>query len=260
MSHPLDGCWAKIERANHNINRLNQLTTNFVSLHSHDFRTEINADKTEHIYRVFGPPPPPLNFAVRTGEIVNHLRASLDHLIWALVLKRHKSPTFKVQFPVCLTAAKYEKAIEGGIIKGVSGSAQAIIERLQPYHATKPAEDALAILHDLNNIDKHKLLLVVSCYAYVPDTISFSGDRAEHHEIKFVPENWSRRSIRAEESGAELFRVRFTRPINVSMYANVTQQIAFEKFGVRNHEPLIEGLSSLRDAVVKALKLFNGEF
>jgi hypothetical protein len=54
------------------------------------------------------------------------------------------------------------------MVQGVSENAQAIIERLQPYHAAQPPDNALAILRSLNNIDKHKLLVVALCYAYIP--------------------------------------------------------------------------------------------
>jgi hypothetical protein len=260
MSHPLDGCWAKIERANHNINRLHQLTTSFLHLHGHDYRTDINADSTEHIYRVFGPPHPPIEFAVRAGEIINHLRSSLDHLVWQLVLRKHSSPSFKVQFPICVTVTKYKEAIRGGIINGIARSAQTIIQGAQPYHRAIPADDPLAILHELNNIDKHKLLLVVSSETSIEDKIHFYGDRIQPGEETIIPKIWSRRTIRAQEGGAELFRVRFPRPLKVSMYTELTPQIAFERFGVRENEAVIPGPTSLRDAVIKTIKLFDGEF
>jgi hypothetical protein len=260
MSHPLDGCWEKVKRADHNIDRLNQLTTRFVHLHGHDFREEFNADRTEYTYRIFGPPSPPLEFAVRAGEIINHLRSSLDHLVWQLVLQQHQTPDFRVQYPICLNRKNYRSALSNGILKGVSGSARTIIEQTQPYHAPVPHDDPLAILHDLNNIDKHKLLLVVTCHAYIHDTINLSGDPIQSREVEFVPKDWSNRKIRAVESGAEFVRVRFSSPKKVGMYAEVSQHIALEKFGVRQDEPLIPSLKELRDAVMKALELFKGEF
>jgi hypothetical protein len=132
MSHPLDGCWAKIERADHNIKRLDALINAFLNVHAHNYVTDINDNSTEHTYRVLTPEPPP-GLAVRAGEIVHHLRSSLDHLIWALVLERHQSPDFRVQFPICTDVTEYKKALRGHIIKGVSGSAQALIKRAQPY-------------------------------------------------------------------------------------------------------------------------------
>jgi hypothetical protein len=181
-------------------------------------------------------------------------------LVWALVLQRHQKPTFRVQFPICLTAKKFEEAVRGGIIRGISRSGQTTIRRAQPYHCTEPADHPLAILHDLNNIDKHKLLLIVSSYNAIADKINFMGDKLKYGEIKIIPSDWSRRKIRAVEGGAELFRVQFARSVKMSMYTDLTSQIAFEKFGVRQDEPVVPSLVQLRDAVVQTLKLFDGEF
>jgi hypothetical protein len=260
VAPPLKGCWAKIKRADHNIKRLDALIQEFLRFNPYTPTEEVNRDLTEYIYRVSGPPDPPLDFSVRAGEIIAHLRSSLDHLAWALVLRRHHSPTFRVHFPICTTVPKYKKAIRQGAVQGISGSAQAIIERTQPYHSAVPDEHPLSILHDLNNIDKHKLLLVVSSYTVVNDAISFSGDVLKKGEVQIVPENWSRRSLRAVEGGTELFRARFVRPTKVSMYTNLTTQIAFEEFGVSRVKPVIPSLEHLCNAVIKTLKLFSGEF
>jgi hypothetical protein len=56
MSHPLDGCRAKIERADHNIKRLNILITEFLRLNPYDTVQDVNSDSTEYIYRIIGPP------------------------------------------------------------------------------------------------------------------------------------------------------------------------------------------------------------
>jgi hypothetical protein len=263
MLHPLDGCRAKIDRANHNIRELSRLCTAFLSPDSYKFVTDIEDGGKEHVYRVIGPPDPPLEFAVRTGEILNHLRSALDHLIWALVLRRHKTADFRVQYPICLVPADYKSAVNNGIIKGVSKSAQTIIERTQPYHASVPKRDPLAILHDLNNIDKHKLLLVVASYTYVPHSISLDFTTTNHpryDEIEYIPVDWPDRMVRSVEGGAELLRMRFERPISVKMNAQFAPQIALEDFGASQNEPLLIRLAILRDSVVKTIDLFRGEF
>jgi hypothetical protein len=131
---------------------------------------------------------------------------------------------------------------------------------LQPYNAPIPCDDSLAILHDLSNIDKHKLLLVAASYTFVPDTISLSGDQIEDHEVEFIPKQWAKRRIRAADGGAELFRIRFARPVKMSMYAQFNPKIAFDKFGIREAEPLIPSLTHLRDTVTKTIHRFDGEF
>jgi hypothetical protein len=42
--------------------------------------------------------------------------------------------------------------------------------------------------------------------------------------------------------------------------AEFRHQVAFEQFGTREIEPVIPSLIHLRDATIKAIKLFEGEF
>ena len=64
-------------------------------------------------------------------------------------------------FPVCATPEKYEAAVKNGIIKGISAPERHLMEALQPYHTTDPANSILQLLHDLDIEDKHRLLVVV---------------------------------------------------------------------------------------------------
>jgi hypothetical protein len=265
MSHPLDGCWAKIERANENIKSLETEITAFV--HPNNYIIVRNIDHQAMIctFTALGQPIP-LRFSVLVSEIVHHLRSSLDHLIWALVVARHQAPNFKVQFPICLAAEKFRSAVKGGIIKGVSGSAQAIIERVQPYQNTNwrdiASDDPLAILHDFNNTDKHKLLAVVVSAAHIPMKLHFLNTTRDETSItKIEPEEWSGRLLRAEPNGTEVLRIRFAKMHpKLHVDADFSYQVAFEQFGTREIEPVIPSLKRLREATTATIKLFNGEF
>jgi hypothetical protein len=265
MSPPLDGCWAKIERANENIKNLNAEIAAFVHPNNYIIARNVDHQAKTCTFAAFGQSIP-LRFSVLAGEIIHHLRSSLDHLIWALVLARHQTPDFKVQFPICLTPEKFKTAVKRGIIKGVSGSAQAIIERVQPYHNANwrniASDDPLAILQEFNNTDKHKLLAVVVSAAHIPLKLNFLNTTREQTSIsKIVPAEWSGQLLRAEPNGTEVLRIEFTKMHpELRVDADFSYQVAFEQFGTREIEPVVPSLTHLRDATVNTIKLFNGEF
>jgi hypothetical protein len=62
MSHPLDSSWAKIERANHNIKRLEAVIEDFLQYNPYIATQDVNADSTEYIYRITGPAPAAAQF------------------------------------------------------------------------------------------------------------------------------------------------------------------------------------------------------
>jgi hypothetical protein len=265
MSSLLDGCWAKIERANENIQNLNSEISAFVHPDNYIIVRNVDHQTKTYTFSAFGQAIP-LRFSVLVGEIIHHLQSSLDHLIWALVAARHQAPNFKVQFPICLTAEKFKSAVKGGIIKGIAGSAQDIIERVQPYQNTDwrnvASDDPLAILHEFNNTDKHKLLAVVVSAAHIPMKLNFLNTTREETDIsKIIPAEWSGRLLRAEPNGTEVLRIEFTK-MNPKLHvdADFSYQIAFEEFGTREIEPVVPSLMHLRNATVKTIKLFAHEF
>ncbi len=97
-----------------------------------------------------------VKYSLMAGDCIQNLRAALDHLAHALSGEQRQS-----QFPIYATVTDYaEKGLPR--IEGMSATAQAAIERLQPYHAGQNVEgDPLRKLNRLSNIDKHRLLQVV---------------------------------------------------------------------------------------------------
>jgi len=103
--------------------------------------------------------PIPLDIPVRIGEIAYQLRSALDQLAWQLVLANGGQPVIKrTAFPILDTAPSVLR-----IAGGVDPAALAIIEELQPYKRSQdPQTDVLWLLSELNNIDKHRLPIVVA--------------------------------------------------------------------------------------------------
>ncbi len=55
-----------------------------------------------------------------TGEIVYHLRTTLDHFICHLVSKNGGTPTHRHQFPICDAIEKYKAAVKQGYVEGIT--------------------------------------------------------------------------------------------------------------------------------------------
>jgi hypothetical protein len=134
MSHPLDGCWAKIQRAKEQINNLNIEVSN----DAYSVVGEFQPERQRYVFKIVGPPVP-LRVAVLAGEIIHHLRSCFDHVVWALARKNGiPDETRDITFPVCETPEKYKKRI-----KGVSRAEYHKIEELQPYRTNDPANSIL---------------------------------------------------------------------------------------------------------------------
>lgn len=169
MSHPLDGAREKLKRAYEQIGNLDAELTTFIDSAGY------TAYRKDYPYGYIGGvsgPTLPLRFSVLVGEIVHHLRSSLDHVVYQLAVTLGKAAPESTsrEFPILLhkpIAAK-QKARYEGKVQGVPvgpGSPEALIESLQPYNRPAPDDEPLSVLHHLNIVDKHRLLVTAGAMA-----------------------------------------------------------------------------------------------
>jgi hypothetical protein len=127
---------------------------------------EINEQRRPFVWVENVKEPPP-DWGILIGDCVHNLRSALDHLAFQLMLANPKLkwpiPRKLVKssaFPITLSSTKFRGAQHR--LAGVSATAKAIIECLQPYHRRKyPGTRTLWELEELWNGDKHRLLPLI---------------------------------------------------------------------------------------------------
>jgi hypothetical protein len=157
-SDRLVGIWAKIERAKHHVRQLEQALKAFRDTKPYCLTCNQTANSAEYSFRIRIVAPIPIDFALIVGEVFNHLRSALDHLAWQLIEVTGSKPSDHLYFPICKGRPEYEARLQGEI-KGIGPDAVDVLNAIKPY---KGGNDALWILHKLNNIDKHQVLLVLA--------------------------------------------------------------------------------------------------
>lgn len=156
----LDGCRLKLNRATEHLNRLNALIQEFIDKKPYGlgFRTDMKAN--ELVLSISIRENPPVELGLVIGDVVHNLASCLDHLVCALAIK-NGADCGRTAFPIYTDQALFAKQ-GSNRINGLSGMARVRIQAMQPFK-TRPAEpnlSRLAILYDLDRIDKHRVLLV----------------------------------------------------------------------------------------------------
>ena len=100
------------------------------------------------------------------GDAVHQLRSSLDHIVYALIhpLTTDQKVLRKVDFPIYINENLFEASKGVGHLQRLLTPAQFTeIEQAQPYkrNPAAPEDDWLWVLSELDNIDKHRTILVV---------------------------------------------------------------------------------------------------
>ena len=107
----------------------------------------------------------PLRFSVTAGEVLYHLRSSLDHLACDLIRPNGGCVTPQSQFPIFTFKPTKRKGMARyrDQVSGIAAEPAAMIEALQPYHRGEDGSaHFLAVLKSLSNFDKHNSLVLQS--------------------------------------------------------------------------------------------------
>jgi|ERR1019366_511563 hypothetical protein len=105
------------------------------------------------------------NILCGAGDVIQNLRTALDHLANHLVAVAGKPPTRRIEFPIAKDSTTYERD-KAAKVEGMRPEAVEAIDRLKPY---KGGNDLLWKIHELNNIDKHRMVFTIDNDAIMED-------------------------------------------------------------------------------------------
>lgn len=160
-----------------------------------------DAAMSEWVVQIRVKTQPPLRWSTIVGDAVHNLRSSLDYFVYDLARRdTGKARPRGTQFPIIATdAADYRRAASAGV-QMLEPRHRRIIRQLQPYQHDDPGTHPLAILNQLSNADKHRLL---------HPTIGFLGGAGYRFELRqdVCAIRETRFSFGALEDGAEIVRI-----------------------------------------------------
>lgn len=267
MSPLLEGVEAKLDRANEILGCLEKESFKYFSQDPPVVRLEHKNTNNEYAFIAYGEPNPPLRFSIMAGEIVHHLRSSLDHLITALVIRNGVEPTYQHQFPICTSEDDFQRACKKGQIRGISESAKKLIRSVQPFTTPTPSNTILNVITKYDNADKHRLLVVVTAIAHLNDVITIG---INHSIAKSLGREGKPPAIVGVEMGAQkisvdgvaVFKLKFEEPAPEYQIddTGLLPQLAFEKCGSLENAPVIPMLRAMIEGTLHTIRLFDNEF
>jgi hypothetical protein len=148
----------KIERAKKHIRDLNGAIGAFLDSSPYEIATKQDPQTRHPIHYLAKVADVPAEISLIAGDAIHNLRPSLDHLAHGLVLANGQAPGKNTYFPICEDVNKYNSPDTLAKKKGMSTAAQNLIDATKPYQG---GNDDFWILHRLDNIDKHRLILAI---------------------------------------------------------------------------------------------------
>lgn len=151
----MHGHQVKLERARTLLNELQREADAYIDACENAIVHQPLSDQRTHRYVAEGIEPLP-RLAALAGDIVHNTRTALDNLAWAIA-KKHACASDRLAFPIRQSAPEDIDAL-------MPGAPSAVLEALsaeQPYQSGGHVSPLL-VVHELNRIDKHRVLLPVA--------------------------------------------------------------------------------------------------
>lgn len=167
-SNPFEGARLKLKRAKRHLFEITEAAQELTGRRKYNFllRPGLDAGKVEIVFMEESIMP--LEFSCAVGDAIHNLRSAFDHI--AVVLSTPPIGTGKAAdayFPTGTNREEFIKARDGytdangkrthkAKMKGAHPDALRMVEELEPYGGGK---HSLRPLHDLDVLDKHKLIV-----------------------------------------------------------------------------------------------------
>jgi hypothetical protein len=146
----------KIERANKHIAELQAVLEAFLKTNFYRLGVDNLNDGTNVLtFELIGTLPSDVPLII--GDAIHNLHTALDLMIWEIESRIGK-PSRSTKFPFYQTRSELVGAIENGNLKAAPEICHIIIEDIKPYRG---GNDLLYGLHELDIMDKHKLLIPI---------------------------------------------------------------------------------------------------
>jgi len=242
----------KVKRAKHHIADIDRQTHEFFASPSDPYPVvkEIDSETGDLVFKLGKCSPIPEDFPLIIADAIQNLRTSLNHLVFHLIRSNGNVPSSSSTFPFCKSAEQY-KTESPRKIKGVAPETTKIFDALRPYPG---GNDALYGLHDMSNIEKHRLLFVCGgMHVGTQVTAKLSLTETEFKIVLPAPFDWNYRL----QDGAEIFRIFNDQLAHFDQNPRFTFNIAFGETESANPEPLLPPLQQLADFVAAIVLQFD---
>jgi hypothetical protein len=176
------------------------------------------------------------------GDAIHNLHTSLDLMIWEIESGIDKPDRF-TKFPFYETRSELVGAINNGRLKAAPEIRHLIIDEIKPYRG---GNDLLYGLHDLDIVDKHKLLIPV---VSIVELRGASGEDECGGRFKglnfFITQ------------GGRINAISSSKNLKITNYGRPSFEIRFDKGEIFEDKPVIPMLHQLSQLVSAILEKFE---
>lgn len=196
---------------------------------SYVLREEIERRSAQEVaYVCFAVPKKPIpdHWPLLLGDAVQNIRNSLDHAIYTAANGQGRT-----QFPIVEERDDF-KGEARKTISTVPAAIQAIVKQAQPFNTIpdEPYRDALAVLNDLSNADKHRNITTAVSYIGMPSLAHLlPAYGPAPYDIRFTYSGEGKPLAPDKETHVASFVVQGVKPEEVYVQTDFSYEVLIER-------------------------------
>jgi len=230
------GSKLKVKRANQHIDELQRVLLAFLKTDFYRLHIERDPDGRNNILKFETTKEMPCEVPLIIGDTIHNLRSALDLMAYEIVSLAGDTPDRQTQFHFRDTRDELIKTINSGKIKAAPRAIiDIIIDTIKPYEG---GNDPLCALHNLDIMDKHKLLIPV---ASVTALVGASAEDERGNRFEFVN--------LVVGQGGKLNMVSTDSNLNITNQGQPSFDVIFSKGQIFDGQPVIPTLHNLSQLV-----------
>jgi hypothetical protein len=253
VAKELDGAFLKVDRANQHIAEPDAKAAAYFSLKPYRIVVEEYACAkfpSKVVLRI--DKMIPADFALIIGDAIHNLRSALDLMTCAFV-RANGGSDHRVQFPLANKATLLDQSIKQGKVDLAAAPAVDFIKSLNP-HREPGGNLAICAIHDLDIVDKHRLILTVGAIGRMNQVLVGLFDGPMHGMGALMPGYW----LHNVEDGSKIMLTSPQCGVKVGNEINAAFYVTFGPGQPLERQPVLEALVSLSGYVRSVLEAGSG--
>lgn len=232
----------KIQRANKHISELHDILTAFLKTNFYRLGIDKNPKDGTNVvaFETFGTLPSEVPLII--GDAIHNLHTTLDLMIWEIESGIGK-PDRSTKFPFYESRSELVGAITNGNLNTVPEICRLIIDEIKPYRG---GNDLLYGLHDLDIVDKHKLLIPI---VSIVELRGASGEDERGGRFEglnfFITQSGRINAISSSQN------------LKITNHGQPSFDVRFDKGDIFEHKPVIPTVHQLSQLVCSILEKFE---
>jgi hypothetical protein len=232
----------KIERANKHINELRDVLNVFLETNFYRLGIDKNPKDGTNVITFEAFRTLPSEVPLIIGDAIHNLHTALDLMIWEIESGIGKADRY-TKFPFYETGSELVGAMNNGNLKAAPEIRRLIIDDIKPYRG---GNDLLHGLHDLDIVDKHKLLIPIISMVELRGA---SGEDERGGSFKGL-------NFFITQSG-RINAISSTQNLKITNHGQPSFELRFDKGDIFEHKPVIPTLYQLSQLVSAILEKFE---